>query len=425
MTFDTLEQAKKYLEQFIKPSGGLSNGKLNFGRMKQFMDILGNPQNTLKVIHVAGTSGKGSTCYAISSLLHAHGFKVGLTISPHMIDLRERTQINNQLLSESLYCIYLSELVPAIEKMHKTKWGAPSYFEITMAHAFYTFAKEKVDYAVIETGLGGRYDASNVVTREDKIAAITRIGLDHMDFLGNTIAKIAEEKAHIIQSKNRVLSVPQDQDAQKVIERIANEQQASLKFIFIKKNITTSLLGDYQHENLSLAIVVVYELAKRDKFNFEYEIVTNALMNLHVLGRFEVKTIGNKTIILDGAHNPQKMEAFTHSLSKQYPDKKFDFLIAFKKEKDYQAMLKFIVPLAQRITVTEFGIVNQGMLGGSDSAANITHVLKKLEYTNYEVISDTEKALKAALQHADKILVITGSLYLISNIYKFIKDLDN
>lgn len=422
MTIQKMSDVITFLNGFIQPPGGLGDGAHNFARMQELMHHLGNPQNSLKVIHIAGTSGKGSTCVTVSSLLHAHGFKVGLTVSPHMLDLRERTQINNQMISEKKYCQYLVEMMPAIEAMKDSSYGSPSFFEITMAHAYYTFYKEQVDYVVIETGMGGRYDASNVVDREDKVVLLTRIGLDHIEFLGNTLEKIATEKAQIIYEGNQVFSVPQEHDAQHVIEQISQQKKAHLKIIDVQKSIKTSLEGEYQKENVSLAIAGLYYLSKRDHFSYNQQKVSQVLQNLHFLGRFDIREIEGKTVILDGAHNPQKMEAFVTSLVKKYPDEKFDFLVAFRKGKDFSEMLQHIIPYAHTITVTEFGLNDQGMHTQPESMKSIEHLLHEKNYYDYVLISPSSKALKQLIKEKKRKIVITGSLYLLSELYLYIRN---
>ncbi len=422
MRFDTLEQVNGYLAQYIQPPGGLGDGAFNFARMQEFMKILDNPQDTFKSIHVAGTSGKGSTCYVLSTLLQAYGFKVGLTVSPHMVDIRERSQINNALLSVKQYALYLTKIIPAIDTMKESKYGAPSFFEITMAHAFCTFAQEQVDYAVIETGLGGRYDASNVITRTDKLALITPIGLDHTDFLGDTIAKIAGEKACIIQPGNTVLSVPQIPEAHEVIKHIALERQAKLKFITIRHTVKSSLHGEYQHENVSLALASLYDLSKRDGFNYDASLTATTLRSLQFRGRFEIKKVGDKTVVLDGAHNPQKMAAFIQSLKREYPDQHFDFLIAFSKTKDFDSMLDEIVPVASHIIVTTFGEGTQGMHICAQDPELIRTSLQKKGCDNVTVVKDCISAWLALLKRNSSVSVVTGSLYLLSDIYVCISD---
>ncbi len=417
MRFNTLEQAQYYLEQFVQPLGGNRSGEHNFARMKHFMHLLDDPQDKIKVIHIAGTSGKGSTAYILSSFLHAHGFKVGLTVSPHITDIRERTQVNNKMVSEKEYCMRLSSIIPAIETMKQSKYGSPSFFEITMAHAFYSFYHERVDYAVIETGLGGRYDASNVVTRADKLCIITRIGFDHMDFLGDTIAKIATEKAHIIQKGNKVLSAPQEDAARKAINRVAGNQGSSVTYVSILENVQTSLHGSYQKENISVAQAALYTISKRDRFSYDSQIVEKTRMTLAFAGRFDVRHIQDKTVILDGAHNPQKMASFTSSLVKEYPDQKFPFLIAFSKTKDARAMLDEIIPLAHKVIITTFGKGSQGMHIQYQDPENIKSELQKKGFNKVQIVPDTESAWKAFIAEKSSVGVVTGSLYLLSDIY--------
>ncbi len=169
MQIKTLSQFEAYLKTRIPTREALFVGDLGLQRAKYFMRLLGNPQNKLKVIHIAGTSGKGSTAYLTSQLLQSQGFRVGLSISPHIFDIRERIQINNQLPTEKLILGYFNQILPTIEKMEKCRYGTPTYFEILVGLAYYIFAKEKLDYAVIETGLGGRLDGTNTVTNKNKI----------------------------------------------------------------------------------------------------------------------------------------------------------------------------------------------------------------------------------------------------------------
>lgn len=193
MSINNFKQAEEFLASHIpKTTSTIFPGEVGLNRAKDFLHLLGDPQEKLKIIHVAGTSGKGSTCYLISSLLESQGFKVGLHQSPHLTDVTERFQINNQNISKEDFVDYLNKIIPAIEKIKHI-----TYFEILVGLAFYIFNDKKVDYAVMETGLGGWYDGTNVVSRPDKLSVITKIGLDHTAILGETIEKIALQKAMI------------------------------------------------------------------------------------------------------------------------------------------------------------------------------------------------------------------------------------
>ncbi len=231
---DSFAKAKKYLFTHIPTvSPQKFPGELGLKRAKYLLQLIGNPQEKLRVIHVAGTSGKGSVCFYISRLLQASGFKVGLHISPHLVNVRERCQINNKLIDEKTFYQSLNKIVPYVDQVTQSKYGKPTYFEILVALVFSIFSQQKVDYAVIETGLGGLLDGTNVVSRKDKLCVLTKIGFDHMAILGNTLTQIARQKAGIIQKNNPVISIDQQTSVKKVIEKKARTTSSQL--LFIKK----------------------------------------------------------------------------------------------------------------------------------------------------------------------------------------------
>lgn len=444
MKFSNMSQAQAFLNQYI-PKGikQVFSEDVGLIRQKQLLAFLDNPQDKLKVIHIAGTSGKGSTVQIISSLLLAHGFKVGLTVSPHIVDLRERFQINNTLISEDEFCQYLEELLPAIEKMQETEFKKPTYFEITVALAYYIFHKCHVDYAVVETGLGGLYDGTNVVSSKNKIAVITKIGLDHTQILGEKITDIAFQKAGIIQKGNFVLSIEQEHSVEDIFQKVAQKKHANLVFIhkdteiknirntskglifdfaFANKefnNIEVSLQGTYQAENAGLALAVLYHISSRDSFLIYETHLRKALKNINIQGRFETFAINGAEIIIDGAHNPQKIESFLQSLQMKHPTKKFHFLIAFKQSKDYENMVKILVPYAEYITITSFSNNKQGMLTSSVDPKEIASVLDTLQFNNYSIQSDSQKVIQKTIDCKQQ-LIITGSLYLVSEVYSYL-----
>jgi dihydrofolate synthase/folylpolyglutamate synthase len=329
----------------------------------------------------------------------------------------------------------------------KTFYGPLTYFEILVGLAFYIFADKKVDYAVMETGLGGKYDGTNVVSRSDKLAVLTKIGLDHTNILGKTIEEITLQKAMIINEKSQAISTNQDPRAEKVIRKVAKNQKARLFFVPPMSRLQSpfkdvinrldpllqgddntkqiinncGLIGEYQKENANLALTAVNYLSQRDGFKIDQEKVKTVFQTAHFPGRFDIKKIKNKTVIFDGAHNPQKMEAFISSLIKKYPDKKFNFLLAFKKGKDYEPILKHILPYAQDIIVTSFDNMNQGMgeLYSEDPQV-IGDLLKEMNYFYYQVVPDLKDALKKA-QESKHMVVITGSLYLIGEVYNLME----
>ena len=449
MTIKNFAEAKQFLHSHI-PRGVKQKfpGALGLERTRYFLKLIGNPQNKIKIIHIAGTSGKGSTAYLTSLILKALGFKVGLHISPHLLDLRERFQINNQLINKEKFCFYLNKLIPYIEKVKKSRFGPPTYFEVLVVLAFLIFFEEKVDYAVIETGLGGLYDATNTITNKNKVVILTKIGFDHKKILGKKLKEIAFHKASIIQKQNTTFSIWQKPSARKIINQIAKEKQAKVyylkkdtnfkniiinktKVIFdfnfldtrIKK-LEIGLTGSFQAENSSLSLAAVLFLSRRDGFTLNIEKIKKALKKAYFPGRFETFEVNKKTLIIDGAHNPQKMANFIKNLKKIYPQKKFVFLIAFKKGKDYHKMLKYIIPLASQIIITQFFINNQDLIHLSEEPETIVKILQKENFYQYQVIKDLKNALKFALDQKDQPIVAAGSLYLISEIYSNLKTID-
>ncbi|MFA5770177.1 MAG: Mur ligase family protein [Patescibacteria group bacterium] len=444
MIIRTFNQAEEYLNGFIsKGFKYIFQGEIGLERVKDFLKLLGNPQEKLKIIHVAGTSGKGSTCYLISFLLKSHGFKVGLHQSPHLTDVRERFQINNQIISKKEFIFYLNKIIPIIDEacLVSTKL---SYFEILVGLAFYIFAEKKVDYAVIETGLGGLYDATNTISRSDKLSVLTKIGLDHMNVLGKIIEKIAYQKAMIINKNSQAISIKQDPKAEKVIKEIAEEKKAKIMFVDVGNAYMRSvrrgrfyadpniferfnLIGDYQKENANLALAAVNYLSQRDGFEVDKEKVGVVFQTAYFPGRFDVKKIKNKTVIFDGAHNPQKMEAFISSLIKKYPDKKFNFLLAFKKGKDYKEMLKIIISCAivHKIIITSFLTENQDMINSSEDPIVVGNAYMRSVrggrfYADPIIIPNLKNAWETILQE-DEPIVVTGSLYLVGEVFRLIK----
>jgi len=448
LTIHNLKQAQAFLFNYI-PIGAFYKypGQRGLDRQKKLLDLLGTPQNKLKIVHIAGTSGKGSTAYLTSKILTDQGFKTGLTVSPHLLDIRERAQINNQLLLESTYCRYLEEIIPVIQDVTKLEMGEPTYFEITTALAYYIFFKEKVDYAIIETGLGGWRDGTNVVDRSDKVSIITRIGHDHIKILGKTLPEIAWQKAMIINNQSQAITIFQNKSINNVFESVAKEKHTTLHYItpsinyskikesengivfnynFMDLNlpeIESSLHGSFQAENSSLAIATTKLLSLRDSFAINTQALRQTFKSAYFPGRFDIKIINSHKIVLDGAHNLQKISSLCKSLTNLFPNQKFIFLLAFKYDKDVEKMIQKIVPLAQQIIFTTFTDQKetQGYASLSYSVDKIKKIVHKYNLTDYQIISDPENAFKAALSIANKkITIVSGSLYLMTVIYKIL-----
>lgn len=440
---NTYSEAISYLRRSIPKNQNRFPGDLGLLRQAEILKLLGDPQNKVKAIHLAGTSGKGSTAFYISSLLISHGFKVGLTLSPHLLDIRERFQINNQLISKKEFVFYLNQIIPIIEKIKLTNFGRPTFFEILIALSFYIFYQKKVDYMVVETGLGGLMDGTNTITSPNQVVVITKLGLDHTAVLGPNIKSIAFQKAGIIHSQNPVFSIRQLPQAQKVLNNCAFKKQTQVNYISPKTNfknikfknqtiaydfkfenldinkLCLNTIGLYQVENSALSLSVLKFLSLRDNFNLDINQIRNTFLNSHFFGRVDIYQKKGQTFILDGAHNPQKMKSLISSLKKTYPHQKFVFIIAFKQRHDFPKMVKSIIPIAEKIILTSFNIKFQDMAQISQSASSIISLLNKLNFKNYQ-ISSTPKSAYLMAKETKKSTIITGSLYLLPKIYPFL-----
>ena len=416
-------------------------GELGWERTKDIMNRLGNPQNSLKIVHVAGTSGKGSTCTLISTILQSQGFTVGLNLSPHIVDIRERVQINNALIDREAFVKYLNSIIPVIEETRQTRFGNPTYFDVITALAFTAFADKNVDYAVIETGLGGLLDGTNVITRQDKTAVITKIGLDHMSVLGSSEEIIAVQKAGIIHSGNKVFTIEQKPSVEQVFTQKAQEMNAQITIVPEPKEVMVTadgisfdfeagnwklpslhigLKGDFQAENAALALNVCKYILERERIQLNEAALRKYLTSVQFGGRFEERTYKGQTIILDGAHNPQKMRAFITALKHRYPQSKHTIVLACKEGKDIGEMIPILLPVAGHIILTTFNNSGNDLIHTSTDPGQLAQILEDNSFSSYEIIPDLRNVLKR-IEREPGSYVITGSLYLIGEVAALIQ----
>ncbi|UCG54848.1 MAG: bifunctional folylpolyglutamate synthase/dihydrofolate synthase [Dehalococcoidia bacterium] len=304
-------------------------------RMRELLMHLGNPHLETRTIHIAGTKGKGSTAAMIASALGIAGYKTGLYTSPHLVDLRERFRIDGKSISEIAIVDLVDRLKPVVEAVNReAKYGKLTTFELLTALAFYHFSHGQVDFQVIETGLGGRLDATNVVQSE--ICVITTIGFDHMDLLGNSLTEIATEKAGIIKSGSVLVSSPQPSEAANVIKKKCIENNARLikvgedvswqslgfdtyrQFIEVNGRLVTyrialPLLGHCQQENAATAVAVL-EVLVENGFDITLDAIVRGLEKVSWPGRFQV-IMQKPLIVIDGAHNQDSIHQFKLSLA--------------------------------------------------------------------------------------------------------------
>lgn len=333
-------EAVKFIETFWK--FGI---KLGLDRIRDLLRELHDPQDNFPSIHIAGTNGKGSTCAMIASILRESGFKVGLYTSPHLIDYTERFKVNGKDISKDKFVKYCADIKKIVSAYPKKK-EKPTEFEILTAVAFKYFSDEKVDIAVIETGLGGRLDSTNVIRPE--VCAIINIDLDHTEILGKNINSIAKEKAGIIKEDVAVV-VPSslNKTALKVIRSVCKEKNSHLiiapkapgkysKFIRLK--------GSFQKENAGAALGLIKELRSKG-FKITDKNIKNGFRKTDWPARFQIVS-KNPLVIVDAAHNPAGIKALAVEAGKK---KKVTFVLGMLGYKDYCGVVKAMAPFAKRI----------------------------------------------------------------------------
>ena len=405
-TISNFEQAHEVLNTFWPKPGW----EYSFERVERFMESIHNPQDNLRVIHVAGTSGKTSTASFAASLLKTTGKKVGLLISPHITELNERIQIDMRPLDETTFCEGLATFLELISE----SGFELTYFEILYAYGYWEFYRQQVDYAVVEVGLGGLLDATNVVHRADKVCVITDIGFDHMKMLGHTLPEIAAQKAGIIQPHNVVFCHAQAPEIMKVIEGRAQEQQAELWMAEEKPTVPVPFLPLFQRRNFSLALQVVVFVAERDKLQLPDPHVLQRAAAITIPARMEILHVHGKTVILDGAHNGQKMAALRESIQAQFANQPVATLFAFVKSSEERVQLTVaeLAKVTQQVIATEYSPTPDSP-HHSLPAETVASACREVGLTATPV-SDVVDALQDLLARPEPVLLVTGSFYLAS-----------
>lgn len=410
MHINSLKQAEDALSAYIPQVAAYAGDNMTLERMWPLLQAVGNPHERLRAVHIAGTSGKTSTAYYISSLLVAAGKRVGLTVSPHVDSLTERLQIDGSPISDERFCEYLEEFLPLVEESGLN----PSYFELLIVFVFWVADKLDLDYLVVETGMGGLLDATNVLQNKNKLCVITDIGLDHTHILGNTLSAIAGQKAGIIHEHNRVFMYRQSPEVVESVRKRVEEKQARLDILEeaeLRANTTLSLSGlaPFQARNWLLAEEVCRFMADRDGFNF---IHVNTV-DTTVPGRIEQRRLADGSLlVMDGAHNQQKMHAFVSGFQSLFPGNKALIMLALKEGKDYESVLAEIKPIAGHVILTTFN-TSQDLPAVSNDPRELLRVCHELEISA-EVIDDNGKALQSLHESNEPIKVMTGSFYLLS-----------
>ena len=418
MTLRTMRDVEIALQPYLDvATRGMLEG-LTVMRTEKLMAHLGNPEASLKIVHIAGTSGKTSTTYYVAALLTAAGQKVGHTVSPHVDCLTERVQINGKPISDTKFCEYMGDFLELVQDIEDT----PSWYELMIGFALWVFAKEKVDYAVLETGLGGLHDSTNVAARPDKVCVITDIALDHQHILGDTVAQIAAQKAGIIHPYNAVFMYTQSADIMQVVrfktsQTIESElyvqDQATLERIY--GGAFPPDLAQYQQRNWLLAYAAYRYLVNRDGIPLINSERLSQTQAITIPARMEVWQVGSTKVVMDGAHNESKMTAFVSSFQEKYGDRKVPVLLALKINKDYEKIVPLITQIASEFIVTTFS-QSQDIPSGAISPEDIARVLNAAGAPNVRSTANPFKAYKELLDSGCDLVVVTGSFYLISQL---------
>lgn len=418
------EEALSYIHGTYK--FGIKLGLHNIGALLELMD---NPQDKLKYVHVAGTNGKGSTVAFISSILAASGYRAGVYTSPYIQRFTERIRVNDTEISEEDLARITGFVKSKVDIMIARGENHPTEFEVVTAIAFQYYYEKKCDVVVLEVGLGGRYDSTNVIKTPD-LAVITTISYDHTDRLGNTLAEIAFEKAGIIKPGGAILSYTQDEAVTGVLSTVCTEKGASLHFVDFSgislekfhiggqvfnyngyKELEISLLGEHQLRNATVAVKAAEILVDKG-YAINPESIRQGLKNARWPGRLEVLST-NPVFLIDGAHNIEGAWVLRTALDKYFTGRPVTFIMGVFRDKDYNSMIKAVIRDCRRvITVSP---ESERALPAGELAGAISPYCKNV------YISDTiEEAVRTSLETAvqDEVICAFGSLSYIGEIRK-------
>lgn len=410
-------------------------------RMRKLMDALGNPEQTIRTVHVAGTNGKGSVVAMLTAALRRNGYTVGTFTSPHLTDLRERIQINNASIPHAQFTELMTRIAEA--KVPK-KYGVPTYFEVLTALALLYFAEQAVDVAVIETGLGGRLDATNVVAPD--VTAITAISLDHEHFLGSTVGAIAREKAGIFKPGAAALTFRQEPDILEPMREIAQEKGVELQVVggdiefsyrfeaspqlgphtrvglsterCVFEHVPVPLKGEHQALNCGLVLAIIDQLVARGLEMRENDVI-KGLADTQLPGRMEIAW-PEPRVLLDGAHNPAALESLIQSIGAHIPYDSLILIFGCASDKDVDGLLKKVALGGDKIIFTKARGTPRAM-DPEDLAARFEEMSPKM----CQVAPNLQEALSIAQRAAarEDLICITGSFYLVGEAKKHLTDL--
>ena len=381
--------------------------KLGLENTLKLAELAGNPQNRLRFIHVAGTNGKGSTCAMLESIYRAAGLRVGLYTSPHLVSFRERIQVNRRLIGESDVVRLVCELQPHLKQFPEEHH--PTFFEVVTVMALRYFAEQKCDLVVWETGLGGRLDATNIVT--PLASVITNVQFDHQQWLGDTLGKIASEKAGIIKPGVPVLTAAQEPEALAVIEAIATANDSPLHKVRCDsadegaKTAVLPLAGEHQKRNAALALATVAVL--QHQIPVGEAAIQTGLRTLTWPGRLQLIELGDgRRFLLDGAHNVAGIQALRAALQKDFSANKRTLILGVLADKDWRKICEILAPLFSKVLTVPVS---------SERTAAANELAAAFRAANPTASVEPCDSLSAALARTapGDFVVVAGSLYLV------------
>lgn len=379
----------------------MDNPEVYLKRMRHFLDLLGNPDRGLRFIHITGTSGKGTVTNMIHEVINCSGQKVGSFTSPFVTTSIEKIKVNNKYISTTDFVKIVKKLKPFIKKMTSSEYGGVSYFEVFFAISLLYFKQQKCDWVVLEVGLGGRYDATNVIEKPI-ITAITNIDYDHTDILGKTLTKIARDKSGIIKSDSVFFTSEKRRSVLNIFKNTCNQYNVKFNTIPISK--------DYMNNNISLVKAISKELGIKDTY------INNGISSARLQCRFELIK-NNPKIIIDGAHNKAKIKSTLDNL-KKIKYNKLHLVLAISQNKDHLAIIKQLIPKADYIYFTEF----KNSFRKSADALNLLELSRNYIKPNarFFVDNNSKKALDLAIKNSktDDVILATGSFFLAGEIRK-------
>lgn len=433
---ETYEQAIDFLYGRINYERALpdaySSSDFKLDRMRGLLEVLGSPHEQLPAIHVAGTKGKGSTCSLIASILTAAGLRTGLYTSPHLTRYEERMRVDGQMPSPAQLVELVNRIIPAVEELDRSPSRMhPTYFEITTAIAWLYFLAAQSQVAVLETGLGGRLDSTNLC--KPWVTVITNISRDHTQILGSTVRAIAAEKAGIIKSGVPVITGCEDTDSLDVIESVAHEHKSPLwrlgreiawewqdrerRRIRVSTprrtwdDLPVTLLGQHQGNNTALAVAAIDQLREASIMVTPEQIQTG-LSQVQWPARVEIIS-RQPTVILDAAHNWASAKALASTLDEEFPARRRILVFACSKDKDYRGLVRQLAPQFDTLIFTRYV---------DNPRAVVPEELQRFLETMFDrpshVANDPVTAWKLArrLAHPSDLIVITGSLFLVGEL---------